>query len=66
MRQELCGLDPPDCVLYQAAKFLALLVGDGSLQILNFDHSLANENHLSNFGNSSHPGVANELEIQRQ
>lgn len=66
MRQELRGLDPPDCVPYQAAKFLALLVGDGSLQMLNFDHSLANENHLRDFDNSSHPGVANELGIQRQ
>ena len=66
MRQKVCRLDSTDCAFHQAAKLLALLVGDGGSQVLNLDQPLADEYDLSDFGNASHPGVANELRIQRQ
>ncbi len=47
MGQELCGLDSADRVSYQAPEFLALFVGNRGAQILNLDHSLADENDLS-------------------
>jgi hypothetical protein len=45
----------------ELAKFLALLIGGGSSQLLHLDHSLANENHLSDFSNSAHPAIADQL-----
>ena len=42
------------------AEFLALLIGNGSSQVPHLDHSLANENHLSDFGNSADPAVADQ------
>src|ERR1700674_2035091 len=48
------------------AEFLALLIGNGSSQVLHLDHSLANENHLSNFSNSADPGIADRLRIKSQ
>jgi hypothetical protein len=64
VRQELGGLDSSDRVLYQATEFIALFVGDGGAQVLNLDQTLADEHDLSNFGNASHPRVANQLRIQ--
>jgi hypothetical protein len=66
VRQELCRLDSPDRVLYQATEFLALLVGDGGLQVLNLYQMLADEDDLGDFGDARHPGVANQLGIQRE
>jgi hypothetical protein len=42
------------------AEFLALLIGNGSSQVLQLDHSLANEPHLSDFSNSGDPGIADK------
>ena len=41
------------------AEFLALLIGSGSSQVLDLDHSLANENHRTS--NSADPAVADQL-----
>src|ERR1017187_1374005 len=59
--QELCGLDSADRVLYQAAEFLALLLGNRGAQVLNLGYPFPNENHLGDLGNAGHPGVADEL-----
>ena len=47
------------------AEFLALLSGNGSSQVLHLDHSLANENHLSDFSNSADPAIAGHLLFAR-
>jgi hypothetical protein len=65
MRQELCGLDSLDRVSYQATEFLALIVGNGGLQVLHLHKPFPNEHDLGDFGNSSHPRIANQLRIQR-
>jgi len=64
--QELGGLDPVDRVFHELAEFLPLLVGNCSSQVLNLDHPLANEDDLGDFGNTGHPGVADELRIESQ
>jgi len=64
--QKLGGLDPPDGVFDELAEFLALLVGDRGVQVLNLDQSLADEDHLGDFGNARNPGVADQLRIQSQ
>ncbi|HWW13963.1 MAG TPA: hypothetical protein VN310_04810, partial [Candidatus Dormibacteraeota bacterium] len=66
MRQKVRRLDSTDCAFHQVAKLLSLLVGDSGLQVLNFDEPLANEYDLGDVGNACHPGVADELRIQRQ
>ena len=66
MGQELRRLDSSDRVFHQAAEFLALLVGDGGSQVLNLDQPLADENHLSDFGDTRHPGVADKPRIQSE
>src|ERR1035441_8852767 len=47
-------------------EFLTLFVGDGGAQVLHLDQALADEHDLRYLGNASHPGVANQLRIQRQ
>jgi hypothetical protein len=64
--QELRGLDPLDSILDQPAELLALLVGDGGSQVLNLGQPLTDEDDLSHFGNTRHPGVTDELGIERQ
>jgi hypothetical protein len=63
---EVRRLDSTDRAFHQAAKLLALLLGDGSAQVLNLDKTLADKNHLSHFRNSCDPGVTNQLGIERQ
>src|SRR5438132_1681363 len=64
VRQELGRLDLLDGRLDQLTEFAALLIVDGGTQVLNLDQALAHENHLSDFGNSGDPGIANQLWIQ--
>ena len=45
---------------------LALVIGDGGSQVLHLDQSLADQHDLGDFGNASHPRIANQLRIQRQ
>src|ERR1039458_3951064 len=66
MGQKLCRLDSLDRVPYQTTELLALLVGNGCSQVLNLHQPFANEYDLSELGNPSHPGVADELWIQRE
>jgi hypothetical protein len=47
------------------AEFVALLIGNGSSQVLHLDHSLANENHLSDFSDSADPAIAGHLLFAR-
>ena len=48
------------------AKFLALLVGDGGAQVLDLDQALADEDDLGDFGDAGHPGIADQLRIERK
>ena len=66
MRQKVRRLDSPDRAFHQVAKLLALFVGDCSAQILNLDKPFADENDLCDLCNSCHPGITNQLRIQRQ
>jgi hypothetical protein len=43
-----------------------LLVGDSGSKVLNLGQALADEYDLRDFGNTSHPGVADELRIERK
>jgi hypothetical protein len=63
---ELTGLNSLDRVLNQAAKLLSLFVGNGGGQVLNFDQSFAHEYDLGNVGDTSDPGVADQLRIESQ
>jgi len=40
VRQEVRRLDSADCAFHQSTEFLALLVSDGSVQVLNLDSRL--------------------------
>ena len=53
VRHKLTALDSLDRVLNEAAKLLALFVGDGGGQVLDFDQPLAHEDDLSNLGDAS-------------
>jgi hypothetical protein len=64
VRQKLGSFDALDGIAHELAKFLALFVCNGGVQVLHFDQSLAHKNNLSNFRNVGHPGVANELRIE--
>ena len=66
MRQELCGLNSPDRVVNQPSEFLPLLFRDRGVQVLNLDQALANEYDLGDFGDARHPGIADQLGIQRE
>ena len=63
---EVTGFYSLDRVLDQTAKFLALFVGDGGGQVLNFDQPLADEDDLGNVGDTSDLGVADQLRIESQ
>jgi hypothetical protein len=64
VRQEVRRLDSADCAFHQSTEFLALLVSDGSVQVLNLDQPFADEHDLGDLRSSTHPGVADELGIQ--
>ena len=66
MGQKPRRLNPADRVFDQLAELLALLLGDGGSQVLNFDQPLADENNLSDLGDAGHPRVANKLGIESQ
>jgi hypothetical protein len=61
---ELTGLYSLDRVLNQAAKLLALSVGDGGSQVLDLNQPLAHEDDLGNVGDASDPRVADQLRIE--
>src|SRR5579872_4716587 len=66
MRQELRRLDPGDRVHDQLPELLPLFVGDGSTEVLDFDQPFADEDHLGDFGDAGHPGIADQLGVEGQ
>ena len=66
VRKKVAGLNLLDGCFHQLAKFPPLFFIDGCLQILNFGHAFANEHHQRDIRDSGHPGVADELRIERQ
>src|ERR1035441_3388388 len=64
MWQKQPRLDTPDGVIDQGCELLALLVGNGGPQVLNFDETLAHENNLGDFVDPSHPRIADKLRIE--
>src|ERR1039457_3551979 len=64
MGQEQSRFNPTYRVVDQSLELLPLLVGDGGPQVLDFNHALTDKDDLSDFIDSSHPGVADQLRIQ--
>jgi len=64
MSGKFTGFNLRSCRFNQPAEFLALLFGDGCLEILDFGVVLAHEHHQGNFGNPGDPGIANQLGIK--
>src|SRR6516225_839610 len=64
--EELPCLDLVDRSLNQLAKLPALLFVDRGLQILNFGFVLSYKYDQGNLRDSGHPGITNELRIERQ
>ena len=66
VRRKLGGFDLADRRFNQATKFLALFFRDRCLQVLDFGLMLPHEDDQGHFGNSRHPGIADQLRIERQ
>src|SRR5664279_183856 len=64
MGQEQSRLNPTYRVVDQGFELLPLLVGDSGPQVLDFYGALTNEDNLSDFIDSRHPGITNQLRIQ--
>jgi hypothetical protein len=63
VRQKVRRLDSPDRAFHQAAKLLALFVGDRGVEILHLDEPFTDEDDLRDVRNSDHPRIANQLRI---
>ena len=66
VREKMAGFNLLDGCFHQLAKFPTLFFIDGCLQILNFGQAFANKHHQGDIRDSGHPGVADELRIERQ
>src|SRR5271154_3140335 len=66
VRKELPRFNLIHGCLDQLAKLPPLLLVNGGLQILNFRCALADEDDQSDIGDPSHPGITNQLRIERQ
>ena len=66
VRKELAGFNLISGGLHQLAKFPALLFINDCLQILNLGCVLSHEDDQSNIGDPSHPGITDQLWIERQ
>jgi hypothetical protein len=66
VRQKMAGFNLLDGGFHQLAKFPALFFVDGCLQILNLRHAPGNKHNQGDIRDSGHPGVADELRIERQ
>jgi hypothetical protein len=66
MREELSCLDLSDRRLNELAKFPALIFVNRRFQVLHFRCVFPNKDDERNLGNVSHPGITNELWIERQ
>jgi hypothetical protein len=58
------GFDLLNRVRDQGTEAVTLFLSDASSQILDFDQPLADEDHESDIGFSSNPGVAHKLGIE--
>jgi hypothetical protein len=65
MGRELGTFDLSGGRFDQLAKLLALLLCDRSQKVLNLRDAFPHERHNGNVGDSSDPGVADELEVER-
>ena len=68
-RMPLCGRNSPDSILRTVSstrclELFSLLVSDGGPQVLDLNRALTDEDDLSHFLDSGHPGIANQLRIQ--
>ncbi len=66
VREKMAGFNLLDGCFYQFAKFPTLFFIDGCLQILNFGRVLSNKHHQGDIRDPSHPGIADQLWIERQ
>src|SRR5271157_5977290 len=66
VRRELASFDLTDRRFHQLTEFLLLLLRDGGLQILNLRQVLADEDNQRNLADATHPGIANQLRVERE
>jgi hypothetical protein len=64
VRQKSRRLDLADSLMDQLAELVPLLVSYCCAQVLDLDQPLAHEHDLRDFGNSSDPGITNQLWIE--
>ena len=62
----MAGFNLLDGCFHQLAELPTLFCIDGCLQILNFGRGLSNKHHQGDIRDSSHPGVADQLWVERQ
>jgi hypothetical protein len=62
--QEQSRLDPADRVFYQSFEVVPVFVGDGGLEVLHLNRTLADEDDLGNFVDAGYPGVADQLRVK--
>src|SRR5579862_1076655 len=65
VRQKMASFNLLDGGFHQLAKFPTLFFVDRCLQVLNFGRALANKHHQGDICDSGHPGVADQLWIER-
>ena len=66
VREKMAGFNLLDGCFHQLAKFPTLFFIDGCLQILNFGRAFSNKHHQRDIRDSGHPGIADQLWIERQ
>ncbi len=66
VRKELPRSDLSDDSFHESAISLALFFGNGCPEVLNFRVGFSNEHDQSNVLNPAHPGVTNQLRIERK
>src|SRR5664280_2034491 len=64
--QEQSRLNPTYRVVDQGRELLPLLVGDDGPQVLDLNHALTDKDDLGDFIDSRHPGITDQLRIQRR
>ena len=64
--EKMAGFNLLDGCFHQLAKFPTLFFVDDCFQILNFGRAFPNEHHQRDIRDSSYPGVADQLWIERQ
>jgi Fumarylacetoacetate (FAA) hydrolase family len=62
----LGGFDLADRCHHEPTKFQALFFGNRCPQVLDFRLILSYKNHKGHIGNAGHPGIADQLRVERQ